>query len=83
MALTYGETEIIYNENGVVVIGRKYFDNAAIIVLCKGALQDSLTIELPRNYQSASYSKLKNGAIQCDGKQLIISGPLGYEVFTK
>jgi glycosidase len=83
MALTYGETEVIYNENGVVVIGRKYFDNAAIIVFCKGALLDSLTIELPRNYQSGSYSKLNNGAIQCDGKQLIISGPLGYEVFTK
>lgn len=83
MALTYGETEIIYNENGVLVIGRKYFDNAAIIVLCKGALLDSLTIELPRKYQSGSYSKLNNGAIQCDGKQLMISSPLGYEVFTR
>jgi hypothetical protein len=83
MALTYGETEIIYNENGVVVIGRKYFDNAAIIVLCKEAPLDSLTIELPRNYQSGSYTKLNNGTIQCDGKQLMISGPLGYEVFTK
>ena len=83
MALTYGETEILYNENGVLVIGRKYFEKAAIIALCKGAIQKPFNIELPARYQSEGYQQLNTRGIQCDGKQLSISGPLGYEVFTK
>jgi hypothetical protein len=73
----------LYNENGVLVIGRKYFEKAAIIALCKGAIQKPFNIELPARYQSEGYQQLNTRGIQCDGKQLSISGPLGYEVFTK
>jgi glycosidase len=81
MALTYGETEIIYNENGVVVIGRKYFDSRAIIVFNKNTSASGVTVELPKYFQSDSYKKLSNTEITSDGKSVIVSGSAGYEIF--
>jgi glycosidase len=81
MALTYGETEFIYNENGVMVIGRKYFDSQAIIVFNKNTSDSEVTVELPKYFQSDSNKKLSNTGIICDGKSVIVSGSAGYEIF--
>jgi glycosidase len=81
MALTYGELEILSNENGVLVFGRKYFDSQAIIVFNKNTSASDVTIALPKHFQSDSYNKLSNTAITSDGKNVTVSGPAGYEVF--
>jgi non-canonical (house-cleaning) NTP pyrophosphatase len=81
MALTYGETEVIFNENGVVVIGRKYFDSQAIIVFNKNTSASGVTVELPKHFQSDSYKKLSYTEITSDGKSVIVSGSAGYEIF--
>jgi cyclomaltodextrinase len=81
MALTYGELEILSNENGVLVFGRKYFDSQAIIVFNKNTSASDVTIALPKHFQSDSYNKLSNTAITSDGKNVTVSGPTGYEVF--
>jgi len=80
MALTYGETEIIYNENGVLVIGRKYFDSQAIIVFNKNTSASGVTVELPKYFHSDSYKKLSNTGITSDGRSVIVSGSAGYEI---
>jgi glycosidase len=84
MALTYGETEILYNENGVLVIGRKYFNQMALIVLSKYEGTEQLTIELPEQFREAGYVALKSNGISCTDQSIQVDGKtLGYEVFSK
>jgi glycosidase len=83
MALTYGELEVLYNEGGVLVIGRKYFDSVAVVVFSKGLNTEAITLELPQQYRMVGPKNLGNPAVQYNGQQLIISGTEGYEVFTR
>jgi glycosidase len=81
LALSYGDLEVLYNKDGVLVFARKYFDSAAIIVLSKQNLTDSLAIDLPKPYQSTKYMSCRNSNYSCTGEQLILKGNSGYEVF--
>jgi glycosidase len=83
MALTYGDTEIVYNENGVMVIGRKYFDSVALIVLSKGLSKETMTFALPERYQTDLTPLLKNG-IQLKSNQIELAPESrAYQVFFK
>jgi glycosidase len=83
MALTYGETEVLYNENGVIVIGRRYFDSVAVIVLSKGLSTDAISVELPKSYQATAHILNQNN-IRINGNQIEIqAGATGYNVFYK
>jgi len=83
MALTYGETEVLYNENGAMVIGRRYFDSVAIIALNKGLSTDVIYIELPEGYQGLTQGLNQNN-IRINGNQIEIqAGAAGYNVFYK
>jgi glycosidase len=83
MALTYGETEILHNNNGLLVIGRRYFDSAAIIVLNKGMSTDTISVELPKSYQAVAQGLNQNN-IRINGNQIEIQiGATGYNVFYK
>jgi hypothetical protein len=81
MALSYGETEVIYNENGVLIIGRKYFDYVAIIALNKGLLSETIKIELPQHMRITS-QQLNENDIRINQNQIEIQpGSGGYNVF--
>jgi glycosidase len=81
MALSYGETEVIYNENGVLVIGRKYFGQTAVIVLNKGLNSDTINIELPQHMRLTSL-QLNENEIRINQNQIAIQpGSAGYNVF--
>ena len=83
MALSYGETEVIYNENGVLVIGRKYFDHVAIIALNKGLVSETIQIELPQHMRFIS-QQLNENNIRINQNQIEIQpGSGGYNVFYK
>jgi len=83
MALTYGETEILFNEKGVLVIGRRYFDSVAMIVLNKGLSTETTSVELPKSYQ-ATANFLNQNNIRINGNQIEIqAGAIGYNVFYK
>jgi cyclomaltodextrinase len=83
MALTYGDTEIIYNENGVMVIGRKYFDSVALIVLSKGLAAESVSISLPSRFQAALKPLTENGILH-NGSQIVIQPQTtAYQLFFK
>ena len=84
MALSYGELEVLYNEGGVLVIGRKYFDSVAVVVFSKYNGADSLTIALPDYFQSTGYASVRIDGITCDGQTIQVNaGANGYQVFTK
>jgi len=84
LALIYGDLEVIYNENGILVFGRKYFQSTALIVFCKEAPESPTSIELPVHFQAESAKALKNNGIQSNGKQIsIAAGTKGYQIFTK
>jgi hypothetical protein len=83
MALTYGETEIIYNENGILVIGRKYFDSAAIIVLSKALNTESVFVAIPQRYQTDLRALRENG-IRLNSNQIEVQASnTQYQVFFK
>jgi cyclomaltodextrinase len=83
MALTYGELEVLYNEGGVLVFGRKYFDSVAVVVMNKGLSKEAITVTLPERYQLQGSKNLGNKDIQGDANQLTITGNAGFEVFTR
>lgn len=83
LALSYGETEIIYNENGVLVLARKYFEHVALVVLSKGLLNEDITIELPSRYQLNDLKPLKNETAHSDGRQIQTGAKAGYEIFSR
>jgi hypothetical protein len=84
MAFTYGELEMIYNENGVLVFGRKYFNRLALVVFSKHQGAEALTIELPKHFQNTGYVPLKSDGISCDGKSIRVDAKSsGYQVFSK
>jgi glycosidase len=83
MALSYGETEAIYNENGVLVIGRKYFGQTAVIVLNKGLINETINIELPQHMRMTS-QQLNENEIRINQNQIEIQpSSAGYNVFFK
>jgi cyclomaltodextrinase len=83
MALSYGETEVIYNENGVLVIGRKYFGQTAVIVLNKGLINETINIELPQHMRITS-QQLNENEIRINQNQIEIQpSSAGYNVFYK
>ena len=83
MALSYGETEVIYNENGVLVIGRKYFNQTAIIVLNKGLISETINIELPQHMRITT-KQLNENEIRINQNQIEIQpASVGYNVFYK
>ena len=83
MALTYGDTEIIYNKNGVLVIGRKYFDSVAVIVLSKGLVAEPVSISLPDRFKTSLKTHMEDG-IRFNGNQIDISASIeGYQLFYK
>jgi len=84
MAFTYGELEMIYNENGVLVFGRKYFNRLALVVFSKYQGTEALTIELPKHFQNTGYASLKSEGINCDGLSIRVDAKAaGYQVFSK
>jgi glycosidase len=83
MALSYGDLEVVYNEGGVLVMARKYFDSIALIVMTKEPIDQPLTIDLPARYQSMNFQRVNARGIQCDGQRLVISGAPGWEVFNR
>jgi hypothetical protein len=84
MALSYGEVETIYNKDGVMVLGRTYFNQHALVVFSKYQGTQSLTIELPAHFRASGYSALTAAGIHCNGQSISIDANAGgYQVFSK
>jgi glycosidase len=83
MALTYGDTEIMYNQNGVLVLSRKYFDSVAIVVLNKALSSETRTIELPKHL-TTPLQQLQQNNIRINQNIIEIqAGNSGYNIFYK
>ena len=84
MALTYGDLEVIHNSDGVLVFGRKYFGQLALVIFSKYSGTEPLTIALPKHFQGAGYAAIHTDGISCDGQAIQVNaGASGYQVFTK
>ena len=84
LAFVYGDLQVLYNNDGVLVLGRKYFQSTALIVLCKKAQQAPATISLPVYFHGTSRGAFSSNGIACDGQQITIpAGSTGYQIFTK
>jgi cyclomaltodextrinase len=83
MALTYGDTEIMYNQNGVLVLSRRYFDSVAIVVLNKALSSETRTIELPKHL-TTPLQQLQQNNIRINQNIIEIqAGNSGYNIFYK
>jgi glycosidase len=82
MALTYGDLEVLYNENGVLVFGRKYFEQLAIVVFNKGTHSAPILVDLPKRFEQTNIAVHGSSGITLKGNQLNVSGPSGYAIFS-
>jgi hypothetical protein len=73
----------MYNQNGVLVLSRKYFDSVAIVVLNKALSSETRTIELPKHL-TTPLQQLQQNNIRINQNIIEIqAGNSGYNIFYK